>query len=395
MKKKLLIFILLIFLMAFVAACGDDKSSNGSSEDGKVQGEITFITNRTDLVDTFYKDAIKKFKEKYPDVTDVNIEALKDYEGDIKVRLASGEYGDMLLVPPSLARDEYSQFFSPLDDLDLQGKIEFEDEFSYDNHLYGVTSGVNAKGIVYNKKAFEKAGIKDVPKTLDELYADAKKLKEAGVVPLATNFKDAWPLQHWDDFATLIARDGGYRNSLVDQKAPFSLDEPYGKSFDVLNTFIENGWTEKDLMGTDWESSKTKVANGEYGMYFLANWVIPQLIDQGGAKPENIGFMPFPVDDSGKLITLMSNDWAYAVNKNSENAATAKAFLKFMVEDSGYQDENGFLPTMKGKDSELPQIKEFMSYDPEVLYPEPTDPKVNKIANEAKIDFLAGVIFKS
>lgn len=58
----------LVFLVALVG-CSDKKSSGekGTSEEG-LSGEITVITQRTDIVDTVFQDYAKKFNEKHPNV---------------------------------------------------------------------------------------------------------------------------------------------------------------------------------------------------------------------------------------------------------------------------------------------------------------------------------------
>lgn len=372
-----------------LVGCGSNKESGAEKQSDKVQGTITFITNRTDLVDTEYKKIEDAFKKKYPDVQDVKFEALRNYDGDIKVRLSSKQYGDVLLIPNGVSPEQFPNYFEPLDDLGLKDKVHSPDVTAYKDKMYGVTSGVNAEGIVYNKKAFEKAGIQQVPKTLDELYAAADKLKQAGIVPLATNFNAQWPLQQWDKLPQLIAGKADYRNTLIEEDAPFAKGTPYEQSLTILKTFIDKGYTESDLIATDWESSKADIAKGKFGMMFLGNWVINQ-ITANGAKPEDVGFFPFPTDNSGKTKALMSNDWCYAVSKNSKNSATAKAFVKFLVEESGYDDFSGFIPTMKDKEPKLPQLQEFLGYEPELLYAAPDDSKLTNIANKAQIDFYGG-----
>lgn len=47
----------------------------------------------------------------------------------------------------------------------------------------------------------------------------------------------------------------------------------------------------------------------------------------------------------------LSNDYWLAVNKNSENKATAKAWIKFLIEESDLADELGFMPTLKTRES--------------------------------------------
>ena len=80
------------------ASASNDKEKAKSVDDTKtISGEITVITQRTDLVDTKFKDYVEQFKGRYPDV-EVKFEAITNYENDIAIRLGTEEYGDVLML---------------------------------------------------------------------------------------------------------------------------------------------------------------------------------------------------------------------------------------------------------------------------------------------------------
>ena len=122
---------------------------------------------------------------------------------------------------------------------------------------------------------------------------------------------------------------------------------------------------------------------------YLGNWVIPQIIDKGG-ESKDIGFMPMPGNDSGVLKAQMNHDFGYAISKHSKNKDTAKAFLKFLLEKSNFDELTGFIPTIKAKTTTLPQLQEYLSYNPVVLQTKPDNVKFIQAANKAKIDFNSG-----
>ncbi|MCD9020277.1 extracellular solute-binding protein [Cohnella sp. NL03-T5] len=224
MKKNAAIALVLSMCMILLAACGGKgndsnaspsasssvepsasasaSASEGSGNSSELTGTITWATHRTELVDTDLKKYVEKFEAKYPGTT-VKIEGLKDYEQTIRVRMAGNELPDVLSLVETTKAD-LPTFYEPLDDLGLNDNIYFKDYNSYEGKLYGITQQAAINGLVYNKKAFEKAGIAEPPKTLDELFADAEKLKAAGIVPMATSFKDGWTLQYWTDPAEFI-----------------------------------------------------------------------------------------------------------------------------------------------------------------------------------------------
>lgn len=364
-----------------LTACGGSQST--PADKNEISGTITFLTNRTDMVGEKYDDYAKRFNEKYPDAH-VEFEAVTDLDKTTKIRVGSGEFPDVVLIP-TIPNSDLPKYFTPLDDLGLNDRIYFKDYKSYENKVYGISVGATTTGILYNKKAFVDAGITAVPQTLDEFYAAADKLKAAGKVALASNFKDQWTLYPWSsEIPTAIAGDANLNNKRLESDAPYQLDNPYGQSMGIIRNMYEKGYLEPDINSTNWEQSKKDIASGKFAMYVIGNWAIPQVIESG-TDSSNIGYFPFPYDNSGKHNVTLAPDWAYGVNKNSEHPATAKAFVKWMLEDSGFDDFAGFIPVLKDKKPAVEQLTEFNSFKPKYIEAVSDDPKVTAIVNKAQI----------
>lgn len=412
MKRALAIASVLTLSAGLLAACGsnnDNGNNNASSPAAspaaspsasasgdaaspatELTGKITVLTHRTDLVDDGtmkkYADA---FKAKYaPDAT-IEFEAMTNYANDIKVRLTTGEAGDVNMMDSSLPNSELANYYEPLPDAMLQN-VWFADYKAQDGKSYGLPTGVNTQGIVYNKQAFAKAGIDKVPTTLDEFYAAAQKLEDAGIIPLYMNYGAQWPIGNWaENSVKYVAGDMKYFDQFVTSDTVWTTDGPWGTLMNIARKFVQEGWVEKDLATNNWEMSKGEVASGKAAMYFLGNWVIPQVI-QAGAKSEDIGFFPLPYDNSGKLNAPLGPDYFIGVSKNSKNKELAFKWVDFFVKESGYVDSQGFMPVDKTQEAKVPQLAEFQSYNPTLLEDKATDPKWNEIANKAEIDLGVG-----
>ncbi|QAY67999.1 ABC transporter substrate-binding protein [Paenibacillus protaetiae] len=412
MKKGWAAATLLAMTVAILAACSGNNSSSNSTNSpspstaptadasqapsgdasaapAELGGKLKVLTQRTDLVNDGTMDRYaKKFKEKYPKA-EIEFEGLTNYATDIQVRLTTGEAGDVLMIPAGLATSEFSKYFEPLPD-SMFDNVYFADNTLYDGKRYGISTGVNTQGIVYNKKAFAAAGIDKVPATLDELYADADKLKAANIIPLYMNFGAQWPMGNWGDgTAWYISGDPQFASKQVALDAPFQVDSPWGEIANIGRTFVQKGWVEKDLYTNNWEMSKGEVASGKAAMYFLGNWVIPQVIG-AGASSDDIGFFPFPYDNSGKYNAPLGSDYFVAVSKDSKNKELATAWVDFFVKESGYVEESGFMPIDKTKQAANPQLAQFQSFNPTLIESEATDPKFNEIANKAQIGIGVG-----
>ncbi|WP_238162389.1 ABC transporter substrate-binding protein [Cohnella sp. AR92] len=403
----------LILLSSALAACGNNNNNNGgsaspsasqsaspsasasASSDGAaasdLKGTIKVLTHRTDLVNDGTMDKYAaKFKEKYPNAK-VEFEGLTNYATDIKLRLTTGEAGDVNLIDSGLATSELSKYYEPLPD-SMFDDVYFPDYMANGGKRYGITTGVNTQGIVYNKKAFAAAGIDKVPTTLDELYADAQKLKDAGITPLYLNYGAQWPVTNWGENSyAYVAGNAKWTDTLLSSDAPFTVDGPWGKLISIARTFVEKGWVEKDLSTNNWEMSKGEVATGKAGMYFLGNWVIPQVIGAGAAS-EDIGFFPLPYDNSGKYNAPLGGDYYIGVSKDSKNKELATAWVDFFVKESGYQADSGMMPIVKSQTPESSQLAEFNSFSPTYIESEATDPKYNEIMNKAEIAIGTGSV---
>ncbi|MNM22504.1 Multiple sugar-binding protein precursor [compost metagenome] len=372
------------------------KQQETTGTSAEVGGSITFITNRQEMVDSGMMDRyIEGFKKKYPAVTDVKVSVMKNYDTDIRIKILTNDYGDVLLLPGDLEDKNLPEYFEPIDDLGLTDKLYYNNRKTFEDKHYAATVGVSALGLVYNKTAFEKAGIKEFPATLTAFYEACEKLKQAGIIPVYVNYASGWTLPQWGvNMAPVIQGDAKALNFMTTSDSPFQEDNPVGQSYGIIRHLIQKGYTESDLYTNHWEESKKELAEGKAAMMYLGNWVIPQILSTSGTnvKSEDIGFMPFPASDSGKLSALMSSDAWFVINKNSKNMKTAKAWFKYLLEESDYADDNGFIPTVKTREPSLPQLKEFLAAKPALMENIELDSDFYTIASKAGFDLWSGDI---
>ncbi|MBQ3824763.1 MAG: hypothetical protein II811_01360, partial [Spirochaetaceae bacterium] len=92
-------------------SCGEKKAEDNTIF-GEVKGKIIVLTNRTDIVDTKLQDYKMGFELLYPNAS-VEFEAITDYEGTVRTRMSTKEYGDVL-CKPNLNAVDYPSFFEPL-----------------------------------------------------------------------------------------------------------------------------------------------------------------------------------------------------------------------------------------------------------------------------------------
>lgn len=361
-----------ISTLAFLAAAASTSAQEGI-DPASVSGKITFYTHWTNYIDSGDFDRWEnEFKALYPNVEDIDVLGIATYAETITTRLATGDYGDVLDTPATVSVEELPDFFLPITDLGLADEFYFGDRWAIDGEVYALPYGVNVEGVVYNKAAFEKAGVTEVPTTYSAFKAAAEKIKASGAVPLVTNMGSAWPLSIWDGLAVAISGDPDFFNAMVQDDAPFAADRPYGKSLGMLEDLVNSGLVEEDLTGDHWQDSKGWMASGDAAMWFLGNWSINQIAAEGAELAgladydvNNLGYFPFPYDESGGPYNVNSGpDYALSVSINTQNPDLSKAWVAFLLTKTDIAQKAGFIPGYKGLEPTLPQLTELDGYSP-------------------------------
>lgn len=393
--KKVLSLALAVTMTLGMAACGTDAGNNGNTESGNaavsdantesnVEGEDTVSTDaeealsytnitlgedytditttihvfnqRTDMSDadyagTSWEEYIATFNEMYPNIT-VEVETDTNYSDSSLLRLQSGDWGDIMMVP-AVDKADLSTYFLPFGTLEeMEAEIRFANTWEYDGMVYGVPSTGNAQGVVYNKRVFEEAGVTELPKTPDEFIAALQAIKEydENIVPLYTNYADGWPMEQWDgQIAGTTTGDATYMNQkLLHEKDPFrdygDGTHPYAL-YKVLYDAVANGLTEDDYSTTAWEDSKGMINRGEIATMVLGSWAYSQMVaaDEHG---EDVGYMPFPITVNGKQYASSGADYSFAINAETDatQQAASMVFIKWMTEVSGFAFNEGGIP---------------------------------------------------
>ncbi|MCR3761473.1 ABC transporter substrate-binding protein [Clostridium felsineum] len=382
--KKLISLLGIAFITASVFT-GCSSSTSGSSNDNIT---LTWETHRTDMANTKLKDLADKYHKENPNIK-ISIESVKDGDNVMKTRAAAGELPDLSDIPADMKRIDLPLYYAPIDDLGFtKSNIFGYDIGAIDGKLYGLNSSVNYCGIIYNKKSFKEAGIETVPKTMDEFYADCKKLKDKGMIPFASNYKDKWPLNVYSQDMVLEVEqtaNANFKNDLKNKKL-FGDKDGMLYAYDFLRGMNEKGFLEPDLMSTNWDSMKKDQATGKTAMTFLGSWYPTQVVENGADK-NDIGMFPFP----GTKKLLVSPDYMFGISKNSKHIKETKDFLKWLYKDDKFENAINIASPRKGVKYTDPALTELMSYNTPTIEAVVTTTEVDKLFKRSQIDFQASI----
>ncbi|MGW7265120.1 ABC transporter substrate-binding protein [Streptomyces sp. NPDC054842] len=394
-NKKTLTGALLAVAILTVAGCSGQGAASGEeakapADPADASGTIKVLTHRTDLVQNGTMDKYAaEFNKIYPEVK-VKFEALTDYEGEVKIRMNTEDYGDVLMIPAVIAKNDYPKFFAPLGSAgELGSKYRFSDKTEVGGKVYGVTTFGTANGFLYNKAVWKKAGITKWPTTPGQFVADLKAIESrTDAVPYYTNFKDGWPLTAWSNNIGSVTCDAEANDKLAGPVSPWKRGGELHTIDSLLHDIVKGDLSEKDPNTTNWESSKGLIAQGKVATMHLGSWAITQMRDaakKAGTDPDDIGFMPFPTQKDGTYCAMLASDYQQAVNVHSDEKAAARAWIDWFTEKSGFSAKEGAVPALKS--AAMPStLKDFVDND--VTFLERSEAKtgdVNSIDNAAEI----------
>ncbi|MGO4538659.1 ABC transporter substrate-binding protein [Paenibacillus sp. 2TAB19] len=346
--KKLSFLMLVAVMVIVLAACGGNNSNNGNNKgannggtkatDKPTEAAQTEAPKKNVTIKIFQfkveiAEALNKMAEEYEKETGVKVDVEthgggEDYSALLKAELAAGE-------EPEIFNSSGWAGFDPYVDraTDLSNEAWAKDlveaskaQISRDGKLLGMPMNLEAYGFTYNKDLFAKAGITELPKTLDELEAAAKKLQDAGITPFALT-NEWWSMGiHTLNIALANQADPAAFIEEVKAGTKTLKDDATMKQWvRLVDIMFANG--QKNALTTDYNTQVAEFAAGKYAMIQHGNW-IQGMIDEV-TPGMNLGMMPVPLLDTPNVFTGVPNNWI--VNSKSANVEEAKAFLNWMV----------------------------------------------------------------
>lgn len=223
-----------------------------------------------------------------------------------------------------------------------------EPAWSNSGTIYGFPSELQSYVWYYNKALFAKAGISSPPVTWAELLTDAKKLKAAGVTPLANGLKDGFGIDQYLNPMLAVMLPPSKMLGLGDGSLSWTSPAPEQAAtmYKNLAPYFESGY-----QGTDFEGQGIDLFSGGKAA------MIPGLISNNAnyfqfqaALGKNLGVFRTPVINSayGQQMTFTS-DYMWTITKWAKNTPAAVQYAKFMVSPQAQQillKDGGDIPNL-------------------------------------------------
>lgn len=348
MRRGIAATALVASLALAATACGG--SDSGDSAGGPVTITWWDTSNATNEAPT-YQALVKDFEKANKDIK-VEYVNVPFSQAQNKFDTAAGSKGapDVLRSEvgwtPAFAKKSY---FLPLDGTEaLADKDKFQpsliQQAQYEGKTYGVPFTTDTLALVYNKKLFEKAGIKEAPKTWGDLKKAAATIKDKTGVDGYWGSTQAYYAQ------TFLYGEG---TDTVDAAAKkITVTSPAAKKgYETwLGLFDGKGLHKADTTADAYAHIQEAFVSGKVAAIIQGPWEITNFYKGSAFKDKaNLGIATVPAGSTGKAgaPTGGHNLSVYAGSDKAHQEAALK-FVKFMTSAKSQETialKNSTLPT--------------------------------------------------
>ncbi|MFE9307531.1 extracellular solute-binding protein [Streptomyces sp. NPDC006706] len=360
MKRKLVAAIGIAGMMVSIAACGGGKDDDGgkakSGKDGYAGQTLTVWVMDGSSPDQWQKDVSAAFEAKTKAKVKFEIQQWDGIQQKLTTALSEENPPDVFEIG-NTQTPAYAKTGGLADLADLKSSIgadwteALNNSSVYEGKQYAAPWYFANRVVLYNKKLWADAGIKDTPKTRDEFYADLKKVGDkTGAEPIYL------PGQNWYHFVGLVIGEGGelvkkdgdkYVSNLADPKIAAAM-ETY-KKFQALSKAPKDKDEAHPQQGEVF-------AKGKVGAFIGMGWEAGIAIKANPKIEKEIGYFTIPGATADKPEGVFLGGSNLAVAAGSKKQELAREFLKIALSDQ-YEGqlakENGVIPNKESLQSNL------------------------------------------
>lgn len=327
MKKTGLLLLILVVLTSLLFAVGQQEKKAES-----VVLNVLFYS--PELADQ-YNDMVDAYKAETGVTLDITV-LQTDYRSVLTSRLNSGDVPDIFMSSAYADNSTYKDYVYDLTNEDFIKRIEpgALQGVILDGKVTGYPFLVQSHSFIYNKKVFKDSGITELPRTLNEYEAVAKKLQANGVQPFATGFQEFWvlPQTAWQAIADVpVSAYGGYEQfvaKLNNGSLKFKDIPEMSRIFDLLDLIKRYGGPKPNE--SDFNDQTTALATGKVAMIHQGNWAEDSIRK---TNPNvDIGFLVGPTGNNAETAGIMfDSNQTIRIAKDSKNLKAALDWLRWLT----------------------------------------------------------------
>lgn len=333
---------------------------------------LTLGSWRVDDVDA-WAVITEAFNKDYPNIT-VKFDPTNppDYNATLRTQLETGTGPDLFFVRSfATGRELFDQgYIASLKDLpginDNFTEASRAPWSTESGEPYAVPIIAVSHGIYYNQDIFEANGL-SVPATWEDLMADAKKLKDAGVIPFANGTKDAWDINEVVMMQLIPSNIGGF-----DGRMAYLNGERCFNDADMVAAFQRikdlTPYLPAGFEATSYYDAQQLFAQGQAAMMFDGSWSTGGFEKDATDFKWSVFYAPPPAGKDSYVTFHV--DAAIGANAATKNLEAAKTFLEWLEGPKFAELLGNELPGFFPLSKDVPQLSDpvaqtFMSFNKE------------------------------
>jgi raffinose/stachyose/melibiose transport system substrate-binding protein len=196
--------------------------------------------------------------------------------------------------------------------------------FVVDGKAYGVPNDVAPIVFWYNKELCQKAGVDPTQiKQWEDFIEAVKKLKAAGITPIAAGGKDKWPLHFYPALLMMrILGKEGFQAAYEDKDGGFANPNVL-KAFQLYKELAALEPFQKGYLSNTYPEGSGVFHDGQAAFHLMGPWDLVEgrrnAADKKGLPNEKIGWFFFPEvkDGKGKANDLLASLDGWLVSKQA------------------------------------------------------------------------------
>jgi multiple sugar transport system substrate-binding protein len=197
----------------------------------------------------------------------------------------------------------------------------------YDDKVYGIPILTEREVVFYNKELFDKAGIKTLPKTMDELMETARKLHDPSNnifgIAIRGRGNDAVTM-----FSGFLRAFGGEFNA--NGKALINTPEAL-KAFEFYGELLKN-YGPPGVLNMGWQETQALFAQGRAAMRIDADSQFGFSVDpKSSLIHDKVGYFMLPAGPAGPAPFNITA-WSLGISPFSQNKEAAWEFINWAMD---------------------------------------------------------------
>ncbi|MRG84931.1 extracellular solute-binding protein [Salinibacillus xinjiangensis] len=349
----------MILILGVIAGCssdtegeGDDQTEDTEQEDtqnegsedtgnGEISGELEIQYFVGGYGDSWWKEVIGDFQEKYPDVT-ITEHAGPNINEEMRSRWVSNDPPDVVYIDGAGSSEtqmvedgQLMDLTEWLEGIELADGSKLKDSFivdpaDYDGKTYSLPLVFDTWGTWYDKAKFEAEGY-EVPSDFESFMSSMEEIQaNEDIAPFVTTGQYPYYFLRGVLYPAFGAAGGDQLLADVIQgKEGAWTSEPVLEVMKKVEEMQKAGFIDEGFGALNHTQSQMNFLLGDNAYIPVGFWLPNEMAND---TPEDFeyGFIPSPMNDAGEPMAIVPDLRPLAIAEQAENPEAAKAFVEFV-----------------------------------------------------------------